>query len=248
MSVNYLDKYLDIAPFSHALWRSLEAKALDKTKRLIKYRRPILDLGCGFGEFSGVFFKSSIEVGVDISPADLLKADRFKKYRHLYVEDARNLSFTDSSFSTVISISVLEHIPQVNQAIKESYRVLKPGGYFIITVPTRELNNYLFYPYWLNRVFRHVNLWPVIKWERLLTQTGFKLILSQTFISQTVARIWELFLITALPSQLFRWLTGHRLIWRLNWKKHLLNRLFGYLIHQKSDSGCNLILVAQKPF
>ena len=158
MPPNYLDQYLDLAPFSHALWRSLEAQQLAQVNQLVKYRRPILDLGCGFGEFSGIFFKSSIEVGIDISPHDLLQANHTKKYRRLYVEDARHISFPDQSFATVISISVLEHIPRVNQAIAEVYRVLQPGGYFIVTLPINKFSDYLFCPRLLKLVFRHVNL------------------------------------------------------------------------------------------
>jgi len=104
MEPTYFEKYLDIAPFSLALWRAVEAKELKLVKELTKYQRPILDIGCGFGEFSGVFFTSTIEVGIDISPNDLLKAAQGKTYKNLYVEDARKLSFSNKTFYTVISI------------------------------------------------------------------------------------------------------------------------------------------------
>lgn len=263
MSSAYFKKYLDIAPFSLALWRTIEARALHQAKRRTRYQQPILDLGCGFGEFAGVFFKSTIEVGVDVSATDLLRAAQGKKYQNLYVQDARHLSFPDHSFATVISISVLEHIPRVRPAIHEAYRVLRPGGFFIITLPTNKLYQYLFYPSlftsigltWLarwyyrlyNQAFKHVNLWPQAKWEKLIQAAGFDIVYTQEIISPAATKIFDLFLLTALPSQIGRWLLGNRLIWGLNWKKKFLAAIFTPLIHRITTTGSNIILVAQKP-
>lgn len=263
MSLTYFKRYLDIAPFALALWRAIEAQALQQAKRRTRYRQPILDLGCGFGEFSGVFFKSTIEVGIDISAVDLLRAAQGKKYRNLYAQDARHLSFPNHSFATIISISVLEHIPQVRQAISEAYRVLRPGGFFIVTLPTDKLYSCLFYPSlferlglsWLariyyrlyNRAFKHINLWPQTRWAKLIRSAGFKLVYIQEIISPPATKIFDLFLITALPSQIGRWLFGNRFIWGLSWKKKLLSTIFGPFITTPSSTGSNIIIVAQKP-
>jgi SAM-dependent methyltransferase len=59
--------------------------------------------------------------------------DRF----HAQVEDGRRLTFEDAFFSKVVSISVLEHIPQQgdSECAREIGRVLEPGGRCLITVP-----------------------------------------------------------------------------------------------------------------
>ena len=259
----YFEKYLDVAPFSLALWRAVEANELKRVKKHYKYKRPILDIGCGFGEFAGVFFESTVEVGIDISPTELLKAAQGKTYNKLYTEDARKLSFADKSFATAISISVLEHIPAAEKAVQEIYRVLKPEGLFIATIPTDELYYYLLYPrlfeklglkqlaHWYfrlyNKAFKHINLWPQEKWLQVLKKTGFKVIHSEKIISPKITRIFDLFLITALPSQIGRWLFGNRLVWGLTWKKKLLNNIFNHLIDKQSSQGSNIIVVAQKP-
>jgi SAM-dependent methyltransferase len=51
--------------------------------------------------------------------------------------DATQLPYSDSSFDVITSISVIEHIPDNGDslAIKELWRVLKPGGKLVITVP-----------------------------------------------------------------------------------------------------------------
>ncbi len=45
------------------------------------------------------------------------------------------LSFADASFDGYISCDVLEHIPDLQQAINEAARILRPGGFFLGTVP-----------------------------------------------------------------------------------------------------------------
>jgi hypothetical protein len=53
-------------------------------------------------------------------------------------EDLQALSFASASFDVVLSSDVLEHMPQPYQAHSEIYRVLKPGGRHIFTVPYGE--------------------------------------------------------------------------------------------------------------
>ena len=50
-------------------------------------------------------------------------------------EDAAALSFADNSFDIIVSNEVFEHIPDVFPAMTEMYRVLRPGGRVIFTVP-----------------------------------------------------------------------------------------------------------------
>ncbi|MCP4707644.1 MAG: methyltransferase domain-containing protein [Planctomycetes bacterium] len=51
--------------------------------------------------------------------------------------DITEMSFEDHTFDVVICNHVLEHIPDDHQAMKELYRVLKPGGWAIIQAPVR---------------------------------------------------------------------------------------------------------------
>ncbi len=50
-------------------------------------------------------------------------------------EDVMNLSFTEGSFDLVLSFDVLEHVPNPYRAFCDLYRVLKPGGVLIFSVP-----------------------------------------------------------------------------------------------------------------
>ncbi|MBN1634169.1 MAG: methyltransferase domain-containing protein [Ignavibacteria bacterium] len=57
-------------------------------------------------------------------------------------EDLQNLTFDDNSFDCIISLDVLEHIPDPWIAFSEIKRVLKPKGAAIITVPIDRRNQY----------------------------------------------------------------------------------------------------------
>lgn len=51
------------------------------------------------------------------------------------MEDITRLSFGDESLDLIVSSDVLEHVPDANAAFRESYRVLRPGGAHVFTVP-----------------------------------------------------------------------------------------------------------------
>ena len=50
-------------------------------------------------------------------------------------ENPSRCTYADEEFDIVVSNDVLEHIPSYKAAFAEAYRVLKPGGKFIFTVP-----------------------------------------------------------------------------------------------------------------
>ena len=54
------------------------------------------------------------------------------------VADAERMPYDDNTFDVVVGHAVLHHIPDVEQAMREMLRVLKPGGRFVIAgEPTR---------------------------------------------------------------------------------------------------------------
>ena len=52
--------------------------------------------------------------------------------------DLQNIPFEDKTFDVVISEEVMEHIEDYNKALDEVYRVLKPEGIYIFTIPLME--------------------------------------------------------------------------------------------------------------
>lgn len=97
----------------------------------------VLEIGCGTGYFTVDIMKTGAEVtAIDISPELLSLARKGlpdSRVRFI-VEDAHNLSFPDNHFDRIIGSSVLHHL-DVQRALPEIYRILKPGGMIAFTEP-----------------------------------------------------------------------------------------------------------------
>lgn len=52
-------------------------------------------------------------------------------------QDITSLTFEDNSFDLIVSSDVLEHVPDLEKAFRETARVLRPGGAHLFTVPPR---------------------------------------------------------------------------------------------------------------
>jgi SAM-dependent methyltransferase len=93
----------------------------------------ILDLGCGHGSLSAELIPDNQVVGVDIARPMLAHA----KARGLdvYLGDASNLPFADSSFDLVLAGQIVQHVPDASVLAAETLRVLKPGGQVFLTGP-----------------------------------------------------------------------------------------------------------------
>lgn len=54
-------------------------------------------------------------------------------------QDHQRLTFADDTFDLMVSSHVLEHVPDPTLALAEAYRVLRPRGRYIFTIPGRRL-------------------------------------------------------------------------------------------------------------
>jgi predicted SAM-dependent methyltransferase len=78
--------------------------------------------------------KAIEDEGRRVSGADYLTADLYADNVMLKV-DITNIQFPDNSFNVIICNHVLEHVTDDRKAMREIYRVLKPGGWAILQVP-----------------------------------------------------------------------------------------------------------------
>lgn len=96
---------------------------------------PILDVGCGDGNVSQIFFQKGEVFGVDISIRALKLAQEKGVKTKPCDLNQKKLPFKSDFFETVIFTDVIEHLVNPESLFKESRRVLKKGGRMIITVP-----------------------------------------------------------------------------------------------------------------
>ncbi len=105
----------------------------------------VLELGCGTGFFLLNLKQAGVvDVGhvTDLSPGMVKEAVRNAATLGFDVEgrvaDAEQLPYPDATFDLVVGHAVLHHIPDVELALREVLRVLKPGGRFVFAgEPTR---------------------------------------------------------------------------------------------------------------
>lgn len=112
-----------------ALWRVATVKAVDP-----KPGQRVLDIACGTGTSTAALAKrGATVVGVDFSTGMIVEARR----RHPGIEfvqgDAADLPFADGEFDAVTVSFGLRNFKDAHAALAEMFRVLKPGGWVVIT-------------------------------------------------------------------------------------------------------------------
>ena len=104
----------------------------------------LLDAGCGTGHHLAELRKRGYEVaGVDASKEMLRYARENNPESEILEADVEEIPFPDESFDIILSIEVLRHLPRSAKTISEMARLLKPGGYCLVTAtPVLNLNGY----------------------------------------------------------------------------------------------------------
>lgn len=106
----------------------------------------ILDMPCGRGFYLNMIRHVSAcrVVGAELDWEVMLKAKQNVGHLDVALHNANiyALPYEDNTFDAVIFSEVLEHLEDDVQALKEAYRVLKPNGVLVATVPHAN------YPFW----------------------------------------------------------------------------------------------------
>ena len=90
----------------------------------------ILDIGCGTGKLARYLRKETgCEVtGIDPVRTNIEKARLKSSSVRFVVESAEQMSFANETFDVAVSLKALHEIPNSQEALRESHRVLKAGG------------------------------------------------------------------------------------------------------------------------
>lgn len=131
-----------------------------------KHDEKIIDLGCGTGYY--LFLLSNLPVKLNLTGFDsdkkaLQEAKNNLSEKIKFMQgDLHKMPFKSSFFDKAVASEVLEHVENDALVLKEIFRILKPGGIFVISVPSKS------YPF----------LWDPVNWvlERFFNthiKTGF---------------------------------------------------------------------------
>jgi ubiquinone/menaquinone biosynthesis C-methylase UbiE len=139
----------------------------------------LLDIACGGGYFLKELQEKECKLfGCDISVEALKIAAREAPQASYSAADAERLPYRDSSFDLVCNLGSLEHFLDMEAALRETRRILKPGGRLVLMVP----NSRYIGDFWRRITFRggadhHQVLerfGSLKEWKTLLESNGFK--------------------------------------------------------------------------
>lgn len=178
--------YLGMAPPALAFERVMECRILS----VQPFERPVLDIGCGEGLFAKMLFADPLDTGIDPNSRELERARELGGYLELIECRGDKIPKPDGSYHTILSNSVIEHIPDIRPVLKEAYRLLAPGGRMYLTVPSNRFDQYSLvsqalailgltrlqerYRVFFNRFWVHYHYYAPQQWQDIAKQAGFE--------------------------------------------------------------------------
>ncbi len=264
MQETYLKKFLKRFPICHSVVRARECELLQG----VKFSTPLLDAGCQDGVFVSLLGSLTPDLGVDRDEAALRKAGTQNVYRALLKADLGRLPIRTGTYASILSNSTLEHVEDLDAALKEFHRVLKPGGCLVATVPNSRFEDELLlrklfafvgagrlarrYVRLIHRYYRHEHIWVPDKWEAALKTAGFPDVSVTPFLSPGLFHLHESTQLLGLPvvatkKILGRWIlfpslrrkVGVVIYWLIGW-------LYRNLRDRGEENGVLLMIRAMK--
>ncbi|MBN1137557.1 MAG: methyltransferase domain-containing protein [Anaerolineae bacterium] len=264
MTGDLLWKHLRELPAFRALLRAQEARFYQDWLPL---EQPVLDVGCGDGHFAAVALTPQsgvLAAGVDPDARMLSEARARGAYRGVTQALGDRLPFAGGTFATVVSNSVLEHIPEVQPVLDEVSRVLRPGGKFLFCVPGDDFAHLLFFPglfrrlglpglaaryeHYFNRISRHHHCDGREVWRLRLAEAGLEIDHSFTYFSRRAHHALDLGHYLGGPSLVAKKLFGRWILAPARWNLALTERWLRPLYEEPlPETGAYLFFVTHKP-
>ncbi len=144
----------------------------------------VLDVGCHDGQFLSVLKKA----GFDIYGQEVHKelAHAVQEYLNININTSELTTFDiKEEYDCISAMSVIEHIPNIEDVVTKIYNLLKPGGYFLLDVPNVDSYQSIVIHYFFSKTLNYwfhptppMHLWEFNKKtiEKFLNRFGFKVV------------------------------------------------------------------------
>ncbi len=247
-------------PYFRGVLRAVEARFYQS----IELTEPVLDLGCGDGHFASIAFERPLTVGLDPWWKPVKEAAQRGAYRLTLRGSGSKMPFGDETFASVVSNSVLEHIPDLMPVLEETARVLKPAGWFVFCVPNHRFLGSLSiaqsfdraglrglakrYRSFFNQISRHYHCDDFPTWQDRLSRTGFEVIRQWDYFSPRALAVLEWGHYFGLPSLVSRWLFKRWILVRQPWNLRITRKICETVYQEPSEQqyGVYSFYIARK--
>ncbi|MBK8996316.1 MAG: class I SAM-dependent methyltransferase [Myxococcales bacterium] len=207
------DDFAQYFPFAPA------ALCVKECARLTELRRyecpsPILDVGCGDGLFAKVAFADAEIWGIDIDAKEGVWALSSQAYRQVILGDITRAELPQGFFSTCVANCSLEHIPDLDAALRAIRNSLKPLGRAYLFVPNRDWASWFLSVRLLktlglgvagralqdtvDRTFKHHHLYDEAGWRERVLRAGLSIERVDPVLSTATTVAFELLLLPSL--------------------------------------------------
>jgi ubiquinone/menaquinone biosynthesis C-methylase UbiE len=111
--------------------------ALEMIEARLPAASKVLDIGCGTGHLAAELMRRGYDAwGVDFSAGMVQYARQHYDADRFQIGDIERIPFPDNTFDGVVCLGVVEYLSEDGPALREMWRVLKPGGRAVITTPS----------------------------------------------------------------------------------------------------------------
>jgi ubiquinone/menaquinone biosynthesis C-methylase UbiE len=203
----------------------------------------VFDIGCGTGANGLMLEEFGRVYGTDMSQ-EALALSRERGHSRLARCRIENLCFPENAFDAITALDMLEHVDDDLAGMKELFRVCKPGGTLLITVPA-----YGFLWSEHDEALHHRRRYTASELRNKLTVSGFEVerisyFISLLFFPVFAMRFWQNFFkrsvrpktdLVILPP-----LVNQMLVWLLAFERWM-TRFINFPV------GVSIICTARKP-
>jgi SAM-dependent methyltransferase len=193
----------------------------------------VLDFGCGSKPYGSLFVNAKSYIGVDIE----VSGHNHKESKVDYFYDGKKLPFNNQSFDAIVCFEVFEHVFNVEEVLSEIYRVLKPDGLLLISIPFAWDEHEIPYDFARYTSFGITHILNANKFQvfKLTKTTTYILAVFQMFIAYLYQHVLPKGRFLRMISQLF-------IIFPLN----LLAFIFNSLLPKRYEYYCNNVILAKR--
>lgn len=213
--------YYRFAPTALAIRECARLRAVRK----LSLPEPILDVGCGDGVFARLAYPNKQAWGIDINATEVSRAQATDAYRTLVCGNICDVDLPAGFFGSALANCSLEHVPDVDAALRNIRRSLRPRAPAALIVPAFDWTRHMAtveilrsaglariadaYGQFFDRLFSHVHLYDPKEWSRRMEAAGFSDVIWYPLVDRATSWAFDLFLAPSALGFVTKKVTGH---------------------------------------